>query len=270
MHSCDLPCSNNVLTTITSLVDAIWSDMLTVVRLVAACFGRLGLSGCVCQIFSALEPAWRKVSRNPKVRCEDGDPFDLLMTRIVDVISETSENLLNNHLVDPTNDFFESVQIFGNRIFGRPIPRVCFEVSYDPTKCIGGALTLEQASRLAQCEDQSYGLEEMCFWARVREICSSGDMLNEYTQIFAQGYKSVDEVQQEFADAFGESYQFIDPSVAELMRQVESSSFSGPDLSRRKDICSSNTFASAMSLDMVRTADAPSLMQLTRLARIES
>lgn len=47
---CDLPCSNNVLTTITSLVDAIWSDILTVVRLVSVCFGKLGLSGCVCQL----------------------------------------------------------------------------------------------------------------------------------------------------------------------------------------------------------------------------
>ena len=43
----------------------------------------------------------------------------------------------------------------------------------------------------------------------------------------------------------------VPQTMAELMRQVESSSFSGPDLSRRKDICSSNTFASAMTLDMV-------------------
>lgn len=39
--------------------------------------------------------------------------------------------------------------------------------------------------------------------------------------------------------------------MEELMRQVEISSFSGPDLTDRKDICSSNVFASAMSLDMI-------------------
>lgn len=110
---------------------------------------------------------WRKISTNPKVRCEDGDPFELLMTRIVDLIAETGENLLNNHLIDPTNDFFESVEIFGNQIFGRPLSRVCFEVSYDPTKCIGGALTIQEATKLSKCQDQSYGLEEMCYWARV-------------------------------------------------------------------------------------------------------
>ena len=118
---------------------------------------------------------------------------------------------------------------------------------------MNGALTAQEATRLTQCEDQSYGLEEMCHWARVKQVCGNEDMLNEYTNIFAHGYQSVDAVEQEFANAFGESYRFLDPTVAELMRQVETSSFSGPDLSSRRDICSSNTFASSMSLDMVCT-----------------
>ena len=111
-------------------------------------------------------------------------------------------------------------------------------------------------------------------------------MLNEYTQLFAQGYKSVDEVEAEFNEAFGESFQYIDPvffaaiepqlsitvnvftlqgphvvcvslrqTMAELMRQVEISQFSGPDLDGRRDICSSNAFASSMTLDMVRPRD---------------
>ena len=56
----------------------------------------------------------------------------------------------------------------------------------------------------------------MCYYARVRQICSSNEMVNEYTEIFAQGYKTVDEVEQEFADAFGESYRFIDHAVVTL------------------------------------------------------
>ena len=216
----------------------------------------------MCQLTTQLQPLWRKVSTNPRVRCENGDPFQLLMQRLLDVISETGENFLNNNLIDPANNFFESVQIFGSSIFGRPFSRVCFPVSYDPQKCVGGALTLEQATRLAACEDQSYGLEEMCYWARVRQICSSDDMLNEYTDIFAQGYKSVDEVEQEFANALGESYQYNDPTMAELMRQVEVSSFSGPDLDSRRDICSSNAFASAMTLDMVKYTQSLPLSKL--------
>lgn len=46
---------------------------------------------------------------------------------------------------------------------------------------------------------------------QVRQICGNEEMLNEYTQLFAQGYKSVDEVEAEFNEAFGESFQYIDP-----------------------------------------------------------
>ena len=35
------------------------------------------------------------------------------------------------------------------------------------------------------------------------------------------------------------------------MEQVEISSYSGPDLEPRRDICSTNAFASSMTLDMV-------------------
>lgn len=214
--SCNLYCSNNVLTTITSLLDAIWADILTVVRLVSVCFGQFGLGGCVCQLVTVLQPVWRKLSTNRKVRCEEGDPFEFLLQRLVDLIAETGENLINGQLIDPANIIFNMVNIMGFQPFpwkrsGNPIPRVCFPVSYDPFKCKSGDLTPEQAKRFARCEDPTYGLEEMCFFARTRAICSSDDMLNEYTNIFAQGYKTVDEVEQEFADAFGESFRYLDP-----------------------------------------------------------
>ena len=49
----------------------------------------------------------------------------------------------------------------------------------------------------------------------------------------------------------------ISQTMAELMRQVEISSFSGPDLDSRRDICVGESFRSAMSLDMVRLQSAP-------------
>jgi hypothetical protein len=112
--------------------------------------------------------------------------------------------------------------------------------------------------------------------SQVRHICANDDLLQGYDSLFANGYKSVDETQAEFARAFGESFEYLDPvcsnprtlepgtpkracarvprsqTMAELMRQVERSSKSGPDLTARRSICSSNAFASAMSLDMVR------------------
>lgn len=99
----------------------------------------------------------------------------------------------------------------------------------------------------------------------------------EYRDLFAQGFKTVDEVEAEFSEAFGESFREVDPvgctiethmthkqshtrltlricvlqTLAALMEQVEISSYSGPDLEPRRDICSTNAFASSMTLDMV-------------------
>ena len=55
------------------------------------------------------------------------------------------------------------------------------------------------------------GVCPQCFYARVRQICSNDDMLNGYTDLFADGYQSIDEVEKEFNRAFGESFQYIDP-----------------------------------------------------------
>ena len=81
-------------------------------------------------------------------------------------------------------------------------------------------------------------------------------MLNEYSELFASGYQTVDDVRDEFNEVFGETYSDIDPAFSDFFSQVEISSFSGPDLSSRKDICSNNAFASSMTLDMVKLTHA--------------
>jgi hypothetical protein len=47
VRRCDQMCPSNVLSTITDLKDAIWEDILTVVRLVASCFGNHGTPALV-------------------------------------------------------------------------------------------------------------------------------------------------------------------------------------------------------------------------------
>jgi hypothetical protein len=156
-----------------------------------------------------LQPLWRKVSSNKMVRCEDGDPFVLLMARIEDMIMDGAESIVNG-LIDTTNDILDSLP-WPLSYIGRPIKRVCFPTDYDPDRCKGGHPTPAEVAKLSRCEDSKYGLEEMCYYARVRQICGNEGMLNEYMDLFAQGYKSVDEVEAEFIEAFGESFQYIDP-----------------------------------------------------------
>ena len=106
-----------------------------------------------------LQPLWRKVSTSKVVRCEDGDPFNLILTRINDLIIQGAESLVN-FLIDGVNDFVESLP-WPLSAIGRPIKRVCFPTGYDPSRCIGGYPTPEQLAKLARCEDSSFGLEEM-------------------------------------------------------------------------------------------------------------
>ena len=246
---CDAYCSSNLVSTVMQLVDAIWADVLSVARVLAVCFGNNGLDACMCQLSIVLQPKWRKLSTNPVVRCEDGnDPWDQLVKRVDDLITEGAENMIN-FFIDGINIFLQDL---GWPFSDANFDPVCFPTHLRPDRCVGGPLTPAQAAKLTQCEDASRGLENMCYFARVRHICSNDDLLEGYDSLFANGYKSVDETQAEFARAFGESFEYLDPTMAELMRPVERSSKSGPALTARRSICSSNAFASAMSLDMVR------------------
>jgi hypothetical protein len=256
---CDSYCSSNVLSAVTGLVDAISQDIITVTRVLATCFGRMGLQGCVCQLALSLQPTWRKVSTNKEARCENGDPFEMLVSRIEDMIQTGAENLLNSALIDPINDVINGLP-FG---LGRPIDRACFATDYDPKRCEGGPVTLEEAARLTQCEHpKNGGLDELCFFARVREICG-GSSLSEYTDLFSAGHQSASEAEAAFEDAVGESFAVFDPTMAELFRAVEASAFSGPDLAERRDICSSSHFAAAMGLDLIIISCFFSLLEST-------
>lgn len=118
---------------------------------------------------------------------------------------------------------FSIGNLFGRRLYhddrkvdpdsllGRPIPRVCFENSWHPYKCDHILMTDKMRDSLAACEDSQYGLENMCYYARVQEICIHSEKLNEYVELFSQGTKTIDVVQKEFADAFGDSFEYIDP-----------------------------------------------------------
>tara|TARA_Y100000389_G_C17471054_1_gene530949 strand:- start:3428 stop:3688 length:261 start_codon:yes stop_codon:yes gene_type:complete len=85
-------------------------------------------------------------------------------------------------------------------------------------------------------------------------------MLRDYNGLFDKGYQDIDELQSQFNEAFGQSYAMMDPTLLDLVNQAHISTLSGPDLEPRRDICSSEAFASAMTLDqIVRSPLAPTV-----------
>lgn len=67
-----------------------------------------GLAGCICQFALILQPEWRKVSTNPVVRCENGDPFDLLAAQLDTLIINWAESGIN-WLIDEANTAINNI-----------------------------------------------------------------------------------------------------------------------------------------------------------------
>ena len=92
----------------------------------------------------------------------------------------------------------------------------------------------------------------MTDYQRVNRICTDSSDASKYKSLFAQGYEDLEQANTHFQSAFGDSFAYLEPTIYQLAQQAAQSTFSAPDLSSRKEICVSDSFASSMSLDMVR------------------
>ena len=166
--------------------------MLTIGRLIAVCFGSHGLAGCICQVNCTLcpalahtgrllthrpasvqfaltlQPEWRKRSTNKVVRCENGDPFLLILRQIEDLIVGWVEKGVNE-LVDGVNGIFDSLPWPLSNI-GRPVPKLCFPQSHRPDKCKDSKSADTVSNHFQECENAGLkgGVDMLCYYKRVR------------------------------------------------------------------------------------------------------
>ena len=262
---CDAPCPLNFLTTIMDLKEAIHSDVMQAIRLAAVCLGAGGFQKCICSVFGMMEPHWyarqpalcprssdrgpvgrRKVSTNKKVRCEEGDPLMRIIDSILQQVTILAEGLINQ-VIGMIDGILQSIGGW----FGVPrLPRVCFPVASQPDRCDGGGLTREESNALAACYDESRGMQNLCYFERVRRICSDAALYEGYQSLFDIGYESVDDLKNQYAEAFGDTFNVIDPTLDALFSAVAVSEQTR-NLDAQKGICDSQAFVNAMTLDMV-------------------
>ena len=181
---CDQACPSNVLSTINDIVTGLWEDVLTVVHLIGTCFGNHGLAGCICNFVSTLEPVWRRVSTSPIVRCENGDPFQLIVGQLNTLVIDWAQWAVNG-LIDGVNGFLQALpwpldfigKVPGNSTAPKqgPFERACFDDPAQPRKCEGGGITVAEQQKLDECEDEKLkgGLDMTCYFHRVRFRYSS-------------------------------------------------------------------------------------------------
>ena len=264
--------ASNIVSTITSLVDAVFADMLTAVRLVSVCLGDYGFAGCICQVrvtphtspvHSLLTPGVfaggahaatdvaqvlneqgralrerRPHHSNPyaagahhdRHRREHSQRHDRGANGVLDAIANPVCDVIDtvNSLAETVARIANPGSWFGRRLqncFGANIPELCFKTASFPNGVPGSKycqdFTEEEALAVAQCSDTSNGLEHLCFYNRVAEICGSNSLLGEWNDLFAKGYEDFDELEAEFAEALADSYNSLDPALTLLLQKVE-------------------------------------------------
>ena len=260
LRRCDQYCPSNLVTTIFQIRDALYADFFTLIRLIAKCFGDNGIAGCICQLSLTLQPAWRRFSTNKDIRCENGDPFVQLLKQLDSLIVKWAEDSVNRPIVAVNKVFNVVNKVTLGAVPKDPIPYVCLPTRHEPYRChrhynIGGNVL----HKLTQCEEQE-NLANLCFYARVKQICGDstsffGDrdtMLNDWMALFSTGFEDLGNLEKEFAAAFADSYDSVlDPLLVKLLEAAEESASNEAvqeQIDARRDICSSNAFASAMSL----------------------
>lgn len=84
----------------------------------------------------------------------------------------------------------------------------------------------------------------------MRRICSDAALYEGYQSLFDIGYESVDDLKSQYAEAFGDTFNVIDPTLDALFSAVAVSEQTR-NLDAQKGICDSQAFVNAMTLDMV-------------------
>ncbi len=187
-------------------------------------------------------------STNPDVRCENGDPIGQILGQLEKISIDMVEPPINTIIGNLEGMINSAISWLGTSV---NIPRLCIRTEANPERpgvvhC-GEGLTPEQAAAVTQCEDENQEKWKQCFYQRVLTICGSGSLLDDFRALFDRGYESLEQLEQEFVEAFADSYDTLDPILKALLEAVELSESSGPDLEARKDICSTSAFASAMT-----------------------
>lgn len=111
-----------------------------------------------------LQPEWRKRSKNKNVRCENGDPFNMLLKKINELIIGWAEDAVN-WLIGKVNSAISWIP--GNL----KIEEFCMANEDDPKRCERDRESAASDLRhFTDCEDEDFkgGLDLICYYQRVR------------------------------------------------------------------------------------------------------
>lgn len=157
---CYTDCPVNLISTISTLVTAIYHDVYEALKLVVLCFAD-GVTSCVCATALMLQPQWLRPSDHrytDKQKCYSGEPLDLLASQVMSIVGNAIKNFGKSVLSD-----FASIFTGGN--------------------ARGSSLESQSVDQsvLDHCQFEGiHGAADRCYYERVREICHSDQAYHQF------------------------------------------------------------------------------------------
>jgi hypothetical protein len=227
---------SNVMTWIIDVRDAVQDDILTMLRLAAICFNPVA---CVCQawdgapnplsplpnskvvqflatvsvtpqstqVFMMVKPAWVDSLANEFLKCRAGDVFSLLVERILVMIIESAEGIINEHIMSFLRNSLGWL--------GVKVNDICIPYS-DKKLCPSDPKALEAMFGCSTVEPEAH---KRCFYERQRAICLAKDNSRDrYETLFDS--PSASELEQQFKDIVGDTYDSIPPAMLQAFKDA--------------------------------------------------
>ena len=234
-------------------IEALSADINTALKIARVCFSELGFKACICNVVNMLKPAWINNLPSPQERCKGGNIFGLLVRRIVQLIARLADDALNDLVIDPFNDMVEGVTslsggLFGRRLGWRPIPKACISGPFNPPFYDCNYGSVDNTELLGCYDSRSKAAQNQCFFTRQRTICmDDGDRYQRYQDLFTA--PDAEELDAQYKEIVGDSYEFLAPSFKSLMTQVADQAQS-EDVTQAMNLCDASLYES-MDLDEI-------------------
>lgn len=233
---CDPPCPDNLATTAIDLAVAVRHDVESALRLAAVC--QESVAACACQTLMMLRPAWLQNLESPVEKCSSAsDVISLIMDRIIVDNIRQAESLVNG-LIDGVNKIIGWI---------KKIDHVCWEYKTfkrcpeDP----------ESLAAIFGCNPGATEPHRRCYYERQKAVClGKAETYEDYKNLFHSPTAS--ELEQQFADIVGDSYESLPPSLMQAFQNVDTTDTGYNQAAQ--NICDSSLLDS-MTLDqLVRSA----------------
>jgi hypothetical protein len=237
---CDAVCPSNLGTTVTDVVAALTQDIANAVRLASRCVGDSGFGGCICNIFMMLKPAWIDTLPSPRERCEGGNIFGLLASKILELALTAVESAINGFVIDKVNAAMRAVVgwiPFVNGDAAPQIPQACLTAFWNPrpSQCSRGE---GEMAALGCYGNEGEAAHKMCYVARQKAICAGADgAYARYKSLFTA--PSGDALEAQYRAVAGGSFNAIDPAFQSVFNSIQNS-VQSDDVTAAQDICDSS------------------------------